>query len=62
MTTFLSLAREFLASEDGPTATEYAAMLGLIVLAAVGSIGGVGTKMDSVFNTLATSLPTGGGS
>ncbi|MFH1834393.1 MAG: Flp family type IVb pilin [bacterium] len=35
-------ARRFFRSEDGPTATEYAVMLGMIILAAVGSISALG--------------------
>lgn len=42
----------FLAEEEGATATEYAIMLGLIVVAAVGAIGSVGQKVDGVFATL----------
>jgi Flp pilus assembly pilin Flp len=59
MTSLRRLAISFWKSEDGPTVTEYAIMLALIVLAAVGAIGGVGYKVDGVFTTLDSSLPTG---
>lgn len=53
---------EFLVSESGPSATEYAIMLALIVLVAVGAISGLGFKIDSTFTTLDGGLPTGTGS
>jgi len=39
----------FLAEEDGPTAVEYAAMLALIVLAAVGAISALGVGVGDAF-------------
>lgn len=52
----------FLADDDGVTATEYAIMLGLIVVAAVGAIGSVGRKVDGVFTTLDQGISGGAGS
>jgi pilus assembly protein Flp/PilA len=52
----------FLASEDGPTTVEYAVMLALIVVVAIGAISGIGIKVDSIFTTVDTGLPTGSGS
>ncbi|MCP4589669.1 MAG: Flp family type IVb pilin [bacterium] len=38
-------ARRFLRGEDGPTATEYAVMFAMIILAAVGSISALGPSV-----------------
>jgi pilus assembly protein Flp/PilA len=50
--------QRFLASEDGPTAVEYAVMLALIVVSCLGAISSVGTKASSTFNTVSTSMPS----
>ncbi len=41
--------REFLVSEDGPTATEYAVMLALIIVVAIAAIQTLGTSVSSTF-------------
>ena len=46
----------FLASEDGPTAVEYAVMLALIVVVCLGTITLIGTRANVVFQDIATSL------
>jgi len=61
MTCFLDRARNFLKSEDGPTATEYAVMLALIIIVALGAITGLGTTVSGVFTNVDGALPTGGG-
>ncbi len=61
MKNFLSRAKCFLKSEDGPTATEYAVMLALIIIVALGAITGLGTTVDTIFTNVDTALPTGGG-
>lgn len=48
--------RRFLASEDGPTAVEYAVMLALIVIVCLTAIQAIGTNANSVFQSIATSL------
>lgn len=53
----MNLLKKFLASEDGPTAVEYAVMLALIVVACITTITAVGTKVDSSFNATKTALP-----
>jgi pilus assembly protein Flp/PilA len=60
MQTFLNRAKTFLKSEDGPTATEYAVMLALIVLVAIGAISGLGTTVDGIFVDVDSGI--GGGS
>jgi pilus assembly protein Flp/PilA len=59
MSTFLRYAKRFLLAEDGPTATEYAVMLALIVIVCIGAITGIGQKVDSVFTSVDNGLPTG---
>ncbi|RJP42498.1 MAG: Flp family type IVb pilin [Phycisphaerales bacterium] len=52
-------AREFLKSEDGPTATEYAVMLALIIIVALGAIGTLGSTVSQTFTNVNSKLPTG---
>jgi len=59
MRNFLNRAKLFLKSESGPTATEYAVMLALIIIVALGAITGLGTTVDSVFTNVDAALPTG---
>ena len=49
--------RSFYVDEDGPTATEYAVMLALIVLACIVAIAAIGTKVESMFTSLTGQLP-----
>ena len=53
----MNLLKKFLASEDGPTAVEYAVMLALIVVACITRITAVGTKVNASFNATKTALP-----
>ena len=53
----MNLLKKFLASEDGPTAVEYAVMLALIVVACITTITAVGTKVNNSFNATKTALP-----
>ena len=62
MSTFLTRAKNFLRSEDGPTATEYAVMLALIIIVALGAITGLGTTVSGIFTSVDSSLPTGAAS
>jgi pilus assembly protein Flp/PilA len=48
--------RRFLVSEDGPTAVEYAVMLGLIVVAIVAVVGNLATSVSGTFSTVSSSL------
>ena len=48
--------RQFLASEDGPTAVEYAVMLALIVVVCLGAVQAIGVNASSVFQSVASSL------
>ncbi len=46
----------FLASEDGPTAVEYAVMLSLIVIVCLSAISTIGTTANSKFHQIASSI------
>lgn len=59
MSKFIVQIRRFLASEDGPTATEYAVMLALIIVVALGAITALGSKVSTTFSNINTALPTG---
>jgi pilus assembly protein Flp/PilA len=52
--------RAFLASEDGPSATEYAIMLALIVLVSVAAIGMIGTKVQYVYDNIEAAVAAAG--
>jgi len=55
----MNLVKRFLQSEDGPTATEYAVMLALIIIVALTAIGLLGTKVSTIFSNVEAALPTG---
>ena len=52
--------RDFLRNEDGPTATEYAVMLALIIVICIAAIGALGRTVNGVFGNVDSQL--GGGS
>ena len=54
--------RVFLVSEEGPTATEYAVMLALIVVVCIAAISGIGNTVSNVFSNVDAGLPTGSAS
>ena len=56
------LAHRFLTEESGPSATEYAMLLALLVLGAMASIGGIGSSMQTIYTTIATSVDSAFGS
>jgi pilus assembly protein Flp/PilA len=53
MKNFALKVQRFLASEDGPTAVEYAVMLALIVVVCLGAITTIGTNAKATFNEVA---------
>ena len=59
MSGFVKNAKRFIQSEDGPTATEYAVMLALIIIVSIGAITGLGTTVDTIFTNVDNGLPTG---
>ncbi len=60
MKNFAKKVQRFLASEDGPTAVEYAVMMALIVIVCLGAIGSIGTQANSTFEAVATGLANSG--
>jgi len=51
----------FLRSEDGPTAVEYAVMLGLVVCVCLSTIASLGHTANNRFDNIVTSLNSNGG-
>ena len=49
--------RSFLCDEDGATATEYAVMLALIIVIALGAISALGTKVSGAFTDIEAAMP-----
>lgn len=47
----------FLKSEDGPTAVEYAVMLSLIIIVCVTAIGSLGANVNAVFIDVEAKMP-----
>ena len=62
MSGILSTAKNFLKSENGPTAAEYAVMLALVIMVALGAIAGIGITVESVFTNADNALPNGAAS
>lgn len=58
MTQFLQTAKHFVTSEDGPTAVEYAVVLALIIVAAMGAIGFLGGQLETWFTNSAGDINT----
>ena len=56
MQKFLNTAKRFMTSEDGPTATEYAVMLSLIIGAFIATISLLGAEVNTLFGTVQTTL------
>jgi pilus assembly protein Flp/PilA len=53
---YMNRVCEFLKSEDGPTATEYAVMLALIIIVALAAITTLGGKINGIFANINTKL------
>ncbi len=56
MSKLISQVHRFIASEDGPTAVEYAVMLGLIVIAIVTVVGNLAKSISGTFSTVSSTL------
>jgi len=56
MKSLVMRAKQFLKNEDGPTATEYAVMLALIIVACIGAITALGGSVETMFEGLSTTL------
>ncbi len=56
MKTFALSVKRFLASEDGPTAVEYAVMLALILVACITAVTALGGKVNDTFKAVDSGL------
>lgn len=56
MKDFTHQVMQFLVSEDGPTAVEYAVMLALIIVVCLTAIQAVGTNANNKFNQVQNAL------
>jgi pilus assembly protein Flp/PilA len=52
----LKKVRQFLISEDGPTAVEYAVMLALILVACISVVTSLGTSASTTFSKVNSSM------
>ena len=59
MKSLVRQVKQFLVSEDGPTAVEYAVMLALIIVVCLTAISAIGTNASSTFNSVSQSLSSG---
>ncbi len=62
MNAFYQKLLEFVRSDDGPTATEYAVLIAVICVAVMGAMSSFGVRMDSIYTNIAGTMPTPGGS
>ena len=56
MNSMLNCVKNFLVSEDGPTAVEYAVMLALIVIVCLTAIQAIGTNANARFEEVRDAL------
>jgi pilus assembly protein Flp/PilA len=56
MSRVIRLISRFVVSEDGPTAVEYAVMLGLIIVAAIGIVTSLTNTVSGTFSTVSSSI------
>ncbi|HSW44385.1 MAG TPA: Flp family type IVb pilin [Phycisphaerae bacterium] len=54
----INRTKNFLKSEDGPTATEYAVMLALIIIVALAGITLLGQRVNAIFSDVTDALPS----
>lgn len=56
MQKFLTAATRFVKSNDGPTATEYAVMLSLIIIVCIATISLLGAEVNTIFGSVQTAM------
>ena len=56
MSSLANKAARFLASEDGPTAVEYAVMLAMIIMTCLLGVQAIGANSNSVFEDIADDM------
>ena len=54
-----AICRRFAADENGPSATEYAILLAVLILGSMGIIGSIGGKFAVLYTIIAGALPAG---
>ena len=62
MNAIINRVKDFIVSTEGPTATEYAVMLALIIVVAIAAISSLGTKVSSIFSAVDGTLTVPGAS
>jgi pilus assembly protein Flp/PilA len=60
MSKLTQFAVDFLKSEDGPTAVEYAVMLALIIVVCIAAISALGSNAEGTFNLVGSTVNTSG--
>ena len=48
----------FLRDEDGPTATEYAILLAMLIIGAMAAISGIGSRMMGLYTSINSAIPS----
>jgi len=56
MNGLLKNVRVFIASEEGPTATEYGVLIAVICIAVIGALSQFGVHMENLYAALTTTL------
>lgn len=59
MKVWITQIKTIMVSDEAASGTEYAIMIALIALTAIGAIIGMGTRVDGACVTLSNQLPTG---
>lgn len=57
MKNLINRAKAFIREEEGATATEYAVMLALIIVIALGAISALGDKVSQTFADIEDNMP-----
>ena len=60
MNAFCQKLREFVRSDDGPTAVEYAILIAVICVAVIGALSSFGVHMDNLYTSIASTVPASG--
>lgn len=55
-TTLTAVAARFFRDESGPTATEYAVMLALIIVVVMGSVATLGINLNTKYGTMNSAM------
>ena len=58
MQKLMTSVQRFVTSEDGPTAVEYAVMLGLIIVAVASIVTSLGTSVSKTFSQVSSTVAT----